>query len=589
MSGFKEALARFIRLFSNSRLEINKMPLPRKYITKSALALSMLIVAVIAIGAMVIEPLCATAITAFPKGKAQLEKDSAGREWVLKQWEKNTRPYPFPLPKREDQYRQQWGENWNGPVNGRRIHNPGNWLWEIVATAPSELAASLASTEQGGRKFRTWGSGRVNTFVWAPSGGAVTDIYALTKNGVYHYEPTSQEHLFIGNPEKSGLQDGIAEKSLLEPGAATLDPVTGRLYFLQTEDRKKRVWRYIEKLLPYRCTLSGKTFYLPAALDSNELYRRVKSPVGGDLRPLFEKDGKRAEPHFVVRSNPAQKTLHLPGAYRGKRPLITPDGKGVYFATNAARGKALDTLTSYDKTVLFDIETGEMTSEIRLQEDVPKNFSSGSDGPGSHGGNNVGYDGLIYTSQHGGSGGGPGRMFSINPKTGIVAMLYDSIAEDGAWKKRRSPVIDGPADALSLDFTSTLWQVQCPRTGAIINGGWDNSGIRRYHDGFVTTIVNGDQQHRAPPRPGWQDAPIFIHNNSNPSIAPNGDLYIADVNSNAPRIIRIYRTDWPKEQPVNGYAERFLPKEKMDTLVLEYAQRYIENYAKNNRFLGSND
>ncbi|RNC69645.1 MAG: hypothetical protein ED859_07505 [Desulfuromonadales bacterium] len=164
-------------------------------------------------------------------------------------------------------------------------------------------------------------------------------------------------------------------------------------------------------------------------------------------------------------------------------------------------------------------------------------------------------------------------------------MLYSSIEDGKPWSKRKSPLIDGPADAKSLDFTSTLWQVQCPRTGAIVNGGWDNTGIRRYHDGFVTSIVNGDEQYKVPPRPGWKTPPLFYHGNSSPSVAPNGDLYIADDNAGFPRIIRIYRTDWPKEQPVNGYAEKFISKGKMEILMLEYARNYIDHYAENSRML----
>lgn len=94
----------------------------------------------------------------------------------------------------------------------------------------------------------------------------------------------------------------------------------------------------------------------------------------------MKKIGKDREPLFVVRSNLAVKTLHISGARIGKRPLITPDGRGVYFA-----------------------------------------------GPGSHGGNNVGYDGKIYTAQHGGAGGGPGRMFSIAPETGEITIMQSSL------------------------------------------------------------------------------------------------------------------------------------------------------------------
>ena len=61
-------------------------------------------------------------------------------------------------------------------------------------------------------------------------------------------------------------------------------------------------------------------------------------------------------------------------------------------------------------------------------------------------------------------------------------------------------------------------------------------------------------------------------------MAPDGSLYIADVRE--PRVIRVYRSDWPKEQPINGYAEKFMPKNKVEELMLEYAQKYIEAYEK---------
>jgi hypothetical protein len=234
----------------------------------------------------------------------------------------------------------------------------------------------------------------------------------------------------------------------------------------------------------------------------------------------------------------------------------------------------------------YDLESGKQLDKVALQQDPPRNHQK--DGPGTHGGNCVGYDGAIYTCQHGGSGGGAGRMFAIDPTTGNLTMLYDSMAEDGSWRKVRTKnLIDGPADAVSLLFTSTLWQVQCPRSGAIINGGWDNSGIRRYHDGFVTTLVNGDEWYRVPPRPGWSGAPHFYHGNSNPSITPDGDLFIADVNGEIPQIVRIYRTDWPAEQPVNGYAEKFMSRQRLQQLMLEYAERYLADYQRNSQVLGT--
>ena len=519
--------------------------------------------------------------------KERKERDSTGTEWILKEWEEGTRPYPKSLNEREKWYREKWGENWYEVKNGGRIYNPGNWEWEIVTTLPSDLAVKIASKFLSGGKPRIWGNrfyGMV--FIWAPGGRSITDIYALADNGIYHYDPVNRIGIFIGNPDVSGLRDGDTSYARLQPGkAVTIDPITGRLYFIQ--DRR---WRYVEKLLPYECSAAKKIYYLPAVLDWNNIYRNVKSPFGGDLKPVI-KDGRRGKPIFVVRTNTSVNTLHLPGASKGKRPLVRSDGKGVYFSQTMALGKEHDTLTLYDKIALFDIETGKIISKIELQGAAPKNFTSGTDGPGSHGGNCMGYDGSIYTCQHGGAGGGAGRMFSIEPVKGKITMLYDSMADDGTWSKRRGPVIDGPADAKSLNFTSTLWQVQCPRTGAIVNGGWDNMGIRRYHDGFVTTIVGHNYgEFYKPARPGWSTAFRNVHGNSSPSIAPNGDLYIADDNSDIPRILRIYRTDWPKEQPVNGYAEKFLTREKVEALMLEYAMNYIDNFEKKNKLLEtSND
>lgn len=506
------------------------------------------------------------------------EQDSAKREWLLMEWKERSRPYPKHLKEREAWYRKKWGEDWYGPANGCRIHNPGEWRWDVVDAVPADMAARIKGAKGG-----TWGDEyNIMAFVWAPGGEHVTDVYATSDNCFYHYDPLSKQRTFIGDPKEGGAMDGAMGHARLHPGTAvTLDPVTGRLYFIQGKK-----WRYVEKLLPFECTLNKKICYLPAVLDWQEMWRKVQSPFGGSLAPVFT-EGRRGKPVFVVRSGPAIREFYLPGARIGKRPLITADGKGVYLSNSWAD----QTLTNYDNASLFDLQTGKKLEDIRLQDVVPNNYRSGTDGPGSHGGNVLGYDGKIYTAQHGGCcgpcGSGPGRMFSIDPQTGQVTMLYNSVAEDGSWKKERGTLVDGPADALTLKFTSTLYQVQCPRTGAIINGGWDNSGIRRYHDGFVTSIVTGAETYEIPPRPGWKksESPIFYHRNCNPSVAPNGDLYIADVKSQIPRIIRIYRTDWPKEQPVNGYAEKFMPKEKVEALMLEYAKTYIETYAEMNRLI----
>lgn len=523
------------------------------------------------------------------------EKDSSGFEWTLKKWdEKEHRPYPKDLGERENWYRKKNGENWYGPKSICRILSPGSWEWEVVVTVLPDLAKKIEAKRKNSHsptRQRIWGDRFWGeAFVWAPGAGDVTDIYALTDFGVLRVDPQTKKLTLIGSTMEWGIVDGVNEKARLVPSSkVTMDPVTGRLYFIQGGGKQIDVLRYLEKLLPFECSKTGKIFYLPSVLGWNEMYRKVKSPDGGNLKPA-DKDGK-AEPLFVVRSLPDLKTLTLPGPFiTGWRPLITPDGKGAYFSE---RGRD-EYETLYEYTSLYDLETGKKIRHLDIKDKVPKNFKSGSDGPGSHGGNCVGYDSNIYNAQHGGCcgpcRGGPGRMFFIDTVTGKLTLLYDSMPEDESkWSKgnlwQPYPFIDGPADAKTLLFTSTLYQAQCPRTGAIYNGGWDYSGIRRYQDGFVTSLMDNDENSSRIGRPGWKSSPILYHGNSNPAIAPNGDLYIADDNSPAPRIVRIYRTDWPAEQPVYGYGEKFMPRAKLEALMLEYVRKYIDNFAVNNRVI----
>ncbi|MBW1793706.1 MAG: hypothetical protein JRJ38_04655 [Deltaproteobacteria bacterium] len=515
--------------------------------------------------------------------KALREEASTGRKWILEDWEDNSRPYPKNLREREQWYRKKWGEDWYGPVNKCRIHNPGHWEWEVVDTLPPDMAAKVKEKQLWGDRWFIW------TFVWAPEGEHITDLYVVSDTYFYHFDPVRKSRTFIGSPEEAGLVDGVAHMARLHTGdvmSETLDHVTGRIYFIQ---KKENVWRAVEKLFPYECTKSHRICYLPAVLDWDGLYRKVKSPFGGGLKLVTER-GVRADPVFLVRSNPSFNKLYLPGPNRGKRLLVSADGTGVFLSKVPASGRYWSMQTLYETMAFFDLKRGKPLRDVKLRTNPPKNFIH--DGPGTHGGNNVGYDGKIYTAQHGGCcgpcGSGPGRMFSIDPETGELTMLYDSIWGDKKWvKTRNNPVVDGPADARSLRFTSTRWQTQCPRTGAIVNGGWDASGIRRYHDGFVTSIVNGAQDFGIPPRPGWTKGktPKFVHRNCNPSIAPDGSLYIADVHHSKPRVFRIYRTDWPAEQPVNGYADKCFPKDRLEALRLEYAREYIENYEENSKIL----
>ncbi len=204
-------------------------------------------------------------------------------------------------------------------------------------------------------------------------------------------------------------------------------------------------------------------------------------------------------------------------------------------------------------------------------------------------------------------------MFSVNLKTGKLAMLYDSLAawptlENGAGAAKEDAsrdfiafraankaagANDGPADAISLRFFTTCFQFQCPRTGAINNGGWDHAGLRRYHDGFVTSVAQTSQMQSEDPRPEWKGQHVanFGSVQSCPDAAPDGSIWMTDSQNSdymfkdelhlkGTRIVHMWRTDWPKEQPVNGYANQFLSPEKREELMLEYCKKYIANYSE---------
>jgi RNA polymerase sigma-70 factor (ECF subfamily) len=540
--------------------------------------------------------------------------DHVGNKWLLEDWkqgdvkfpapadpkeyaqwlEKAGRPYPKDLKQREEWYLKKNGEHWDGPRHAARTMTPGVWKWEVCFLIP------------GGLKIRDGMAGSMQVF--APGGGEATDLYAGLLTSWYHYNPATKIGTFIGAMDQEGFVDGLNDKARLmlkdESGRCpSLDDTTGRLYFAQAEPGKDKKLRYVEKLLPY--TENGKEVLLPAVLDYEDFYKQVKGPNGGALTPVM-KDGKRAEPSFAVRTTPA-KGFFRPGggtmnAGFGSRDLLTPDGTGAWAAAD------WDSMRSMANLRLVEIATGKAVRDLKTIN-VPPDV-------GGHGGVCMGLDGNIHMAQHGGCGAYPMRLFSLDTQTGKVTTLYDSVwnwteanGSLGDWGKRargqtfytmhtRGPWNwDGPADAESLAAPSTLYQTQCPRTGAIFNGGWDNAGIRCYHDGFVTSLAYGDQMMRQPNssdlvygRPEWKGQFVASLGSlaTATEIAPNGDIYIQDGFHNElwlakekdVRVIRIYRTDWPKEQPPYGYGEKHMPKAKLKELMLEYCKNYIANYAE---------
>lgn len=553
---------------------------------------------------------CALAQTAAGDAKSKplaassafvVTKDNKGREWQLENWKEGTakfpapedsvkyrewqkdatRPYPKDLKAREEWYLKKNGENWDGARFSNRILTPGDWKWETVLMVPDELHQELVN--KGVNPPKTWAGCWPKPQIFAPGAGEVTDIYGGAFSGYVHYNPKTKKVTFIGAPKERGQKDGYGRDARMDNGYgddnASVDNVTGRIYWVQGGQRG--VLRYVEKLLPYKDKADGKEYLLPAILDHKEAYKKVKSPTGGELEPVM-KDGQRADPTFAVKTVPGIKNPQYPGAEKGLRALLTPDGKGIWLATSKSWPPQVD----FDKTALFEIETGNKLEPLKLATTFPGHKAAG-DGVGGHGGTCVGIDGVIYVCEHTGCIGGPCRLLSVDPFDGKVTHLYDSVmgTRMGKWGDRHVEIWDGPADAETLTATSTLLQTQCPRTGAVLNGGWDASGLRHYKDGFLTSMLTG-LAHTKYPRPNWQepDVPQTTYHNSEPAIAPNGDLYFTDPQTKIERIWRMYRTDWPKEQPEYGYGEKHMPRAKLEELMLEYAKKYIANYEANSKF-----
>lgn len=565
---------------------------------------------------------------------ARTAKDFAGREWSLSDWPEGTRPYKKDLAEREKAYREKWGEDWVGTVGsmgtGRTmIFSPGVWKFEEFMVIPDGKRASPHYKLPGGHNHPRGGTGYA--MIFAPGGGEVTDIYVGVRLGMYHVDARSKEIAFIGDKElvaavqnvapadcndkwknltveETGwvpvylkplpeYRDGLDNMArLIADGEieGTVDPVRGRVYFAEPTGRRGNneqgpsVLRYVEKLLPY--AENGKEVLLPEIMDHKEMYKLVKGPGGGALEPVM-KNGKRAKPRFAVRTTAVKNYLGPAlqgGGGWGRKIVLSIDGKLAYTESGG-------------KIFPVEIDTGKAMAPVPAGP-LPAGWSNNY-----HGGGCGRWDGFFYNSSGQGSGPSAGVLIRMNLADGKVAMLYNSNdpAYGAARQKAGMKFWDGPADAVSLYFSSSDYQFQCPRTGAIFNGGWDGSGTRRYHDGFVTTFGGSTF---GSSRPEWKDATMpqgaFGHMRQSLAMAPNGDVYYSCKHSpgaryskefpkwaretpesfrlmrDGLRIMHLWRTDWPKEQPVNGYADQFLSPEKRDELILEYVKDYIVNYVE---------
>jgi hypothetical protein len=512
---------------------------------------------------------------------SRLEEDHRGREWYLSDWAACSRPYAKDLARREADYLGRWGEAWDGAEYRSHLVSPGNWTWEEF-TVIENGRDYLAETEKS------------QVVVVAPLGGDVTGVYALTDFGFFHIDPESKESTFIGQQGAGGAVDGLDDVARMAPNRdryghwATSDWITGRVYFDQSDDEGNKSIRYWEKLWPFE--VDGEIVLLPAIALADDLYRELQSPQGAAITPLA--DG-RARFRLGTLATGYGSLLRL--RTWGSRVLLSPDGTRTYVQPVANWPPKLDRISVIETWEDQDL------GEIAVPETIPVGPTTDS-----HPAFSMRYDPFVYVARHTGSGGGPGLAFRFDTRDGALQMLYDSTSvwdlidpETGdplkrpeAYRELRASTglpNDGPADAITLSFTTTCFQTQSPRTGAVINGGWDASGLRRYHDGFVTSLVAHAQMRMNGGRPEWGDDKVaaFGSLQSAPAIAPNGDVYLASCQEelvfpddplrvNGIRVIRLSRTDWPAQQPVNGYANQFFSLAARRALTLQYLQRAID-------------
>jgi hypothetical protein len=464
-----------------------------------------------------------------PAGGLRQEKDASGKEWTLTDWKEGERPYKKALAEREAEYQKKWGESWRGAPHksqgGNYIMSPGVWKWEEFLVIPDARKSTPLTYATPAHVSQAC--------VYSPGGGAeVTTVWAMAGFGIYHVDAKTKQIAYAGvlpkfeyrggdpnpnypkatflEPLPEPLTDGLDDKARLHPtiGASTVDQVTGRVYFVQGVKRSAELLgrlkgpaalRYAEELRPY--TVGGQEMLLPAILDYKEMYKKVGA------EPVM-KDGKRAPARIAIRTSPIRLD-HLNAGNLGRKLMLSPDGRTTWFITRPNWPPKDD-----DEKHAFEIDTGKDLGALPKFQDVPKQYVADR-----HWASCGNLDGLLYVFRHPGCGQGPGRLFSIDLKTAQVTRLYDSLMawpelEEGGSNSRQARdayfnalraagTNDGPADSVSLKFVTTSFAFQCPRTGAVMHGGWDACGIRRYHDGFVTSVAQTPQMNSNSPRPEW--------------------------------------------------------------------------------------
>ena len=331
------------------------------------------------------------------------------------------------------------------------------------------------------------------------------DLYAFGMACIYHYDLAAGQADIIGTPYRTGHRDGPAEQALLgltpsaNRGQIAVDYNSGRVYFMSGVYKKDHRIRYVEK----------------------------------------KGDGS----HHVKTVPNFNKNL-------GRFLLVSHDGRHVYLVHHG-RGTLINTVNP---------ETGRVVSTKRVYAGkknlVKLNW---------HTNVAMGTDGYIYIGSGGECGGNGMSLYRVDPETAKAVEILNTYRgprgqmdtrKDREWFNKilsGEVTADGPVGNPYLFCRSTADISYCPRTGAIYYSGWDGYGIRRYLDGYLTTLISPAGDSSDPKRfqglrpnlgnkgHGMCD---FSYSSMSLGIAPDGDIYMNSQWS----VMRIFRTDWPNSR-----------------------------------------
>lgn len=413
--------------------------------------------------------------------------------------------FPKDLEEREAWYRKKNGEDWGWlKFRDRRgeklILSPGDWGIEQSCGAGLGRVSVFLSDLDGPSLSASFDSRMYHGIVIAPNG---TDLFAYGMACIYHYNVNTGQAQLIGTPYRPGHRDGPAEQALLgmrptsNNGQIAMDYSSGRIYFRAGVHKKDFRIRYVK--------------------------RRKDGTYWVDTIPNFNQG-------------------------LGQYLFVSLDGQYLYLIRHDNKVTKINQI---------DIGTGRIVSSKKVKYGdyvlVKKNWHTSME---------MGTDGYIYLGSGGECGGNAMSLYKIDPLSGQATKVFDTYRgpngqmdtrKDREWYKAILGGLveaDGPVGNPYLFCRSTSDITYCPRSGAIYFAGWDGYGIRRYLDGYLTTLISPFGDHTKPKnfqglRHGLGTAVNglidFVHGSNSIGIAPNGDIYMNAQGA----VMRIFRRDWP--------------------------------------------